>query len=51
MEYIHPSEDRVLAAFGDAQLLQGSDKSGDNHENGASDISVARVLSHVTSKG
>jgi integrase len=30
MTYIHPSEDRVLAAFAEPQLIQGGDKSRDN---------------------
>ena len=46
MRYIHPSEDRVLAAFAEPQLSQGGDKSGDSAENTAPAVTAAVLLTH-----
>ena len=45
MRYIHPSEDRVLAAFAEPQLGQGGDKSGDSHENRIADAKTVELTS------
>jgi integrase len=42
--YIHPSEDRVLAAFAEPQLSGTGDKTGDSHENGAPGASTAELV-------
>lgn len=49
MAYIHPSEDRVLAAFAEPQLSEGGDKSGDSREIEISVGRMAGVLSGVLS--
>ena len=45
MRYIHPSEDRVLAAFAGPQLNGTGDKTGDSHENGVADARTPELVS------
>lgn len=46
MRYIHPSEDRVLAAFAEPQLGLGGDETGDSAENTALAVTAAVLLTH-----
>lgn len=51
MRYIHPSEERVLAAFAETQSNGSGDKIRDSHANTAFDTGIAGALSGVVSEG
>ena len=49
MRYIHPSDERVLAAFANRELNEGGDKTGDSQADSAPDALMAGVLTAVVS--
>jgi len=48
MRYIHPSDERVLAAFANRELCGGGDKSGDSQQNVVNECSPNLALSAAT---